>query len=133
SAESRPKVPDLASALGLKPRTLLRGLRALGLAPPRTLLLWGRMVQASHLLERPHGTVENVAFRLGYATAGALRKALKQHVGCTPTTLQRRGGLAWTLGVFRRNGLRRVEESKKRWTHMGSSRWRTLSRTPRSR
>jgi len=132
-AESRPQVSDLAAALGLKPRTLLRTLRAAGLVPPRTLLLWGRLVQASHLLERPHGTVENVAFRLGYATAGALRKALKEHVGCTPTALQRRPGLAWTLSVFRRSGLRRGDASKIRWTNTGSSRWGTLPGTPGSR
>ena len=133
SAESRPQVSDMAAALGLSPSSLLRGLRAVGLAPPRTLLLWGRLIQASHFLERPHGTVENVAFRLGYATAGTLRKALKHHVGCTPSTLQDRGGLTWTLGVFRKNGLRRVGEPKKRWITAGSSRWRMLSRTPRSR
>jgi AraC-like DNA-binding protein len=133
SAESRPRVSDLGAALGLRPRTLLRGLRAAGLAPPRTLLLWGRLIQASHLLERPPGTVENVAFRLGYATAGTLRKAPKHHVGCGPTNLQHRGGLAWTLGIFRKKGLRRVGESRKRWTNAGKSRWRTLSRTPGSR
>jgi len=133
NAESRPQVSDLAAAMGVKPRTLLRGLQAADLAPPRTLLLWGRLVQASHLLERPHGTVENVAFRLGYATAGTLRKALKEHVGCTPTALQRRGGLAWTLRVLRRSGLRRAEESKKQWTNEGSEKWGTLSGTPGSR
>ena len=129
-AESLPRVPDLAAAMGLTPRTLLRGLRAIDVTSARTLLLWGRLIQASHLLERPNETVENVAFRLGYATAGTLRKALKHHVGCSPTTLQYRGGLACTLGVFRREGLRRTGESRKRWTNARSSRWRMLSRTP---
>lgn len=132
-AESRPKVSDLASGMGLTPRTLLRGLRAMGLAPARTLLLWGRLIQASLLLERQYDTVENVAFRLGYATAGSLRKALKEHVGCTPTNLEHRGGLAWTLGVFQRSVLRRNRESTRRWTNARSSRWRTVSRTPRFR
>ena len=106
-AEARPQVTDLAAALALTPRAFLREMNALDLANPRDLLLWGRLIQASHLLERPRETVEGVAFQLGYATGGALRKALKRHVGCSPTTLQRRGGLAWTLKVFQRHGLRR--------------------------
>lgn len=105
-AEARPQVSNLAAALALSPRAFHRELRTLNLAPPRSLLLWGRLIQATHLLERPYETVENVAFRLGYATGGALRKALKRHVGCSPTTLLRRGGLAWTLEVFQRKGLR---------------------------
>jgi len=106
-AESRPQVTALAAALALTPRALLREMNALELAPPRDLLLWGRLIQASHLMGNPHETVESVAFHLGYATGGALRKALKRHVGCSPTTLLRRGGLAWTLKVFQRDGLRR--------------------------
>lgn len=104
-AEARPKVEDLAVGLGLSPGAFRRELRALNLAPPRSLLLWGRLIQATYLLERPYETVENVAFRLGYATGGALRKALKRHVKCSPTTLMKRGGLAWTLEAFQRNGL----------------------------
>jgi AraC-like DNA-binding protein len=104
-AEARPRVEDLASGLGLTPGTFRRELRALDLAPPRSLLLWGRLIQATYLLERPYETVENVAYRLGYATGGALRKALKRHVKCSPTTLLRRGGLAWTLEAFQKSGL----------------------------
>jgi AraC-like DNA-binding protein len=80
------------------------------LLPPRDLLVWGRLIRASHLLEQPNRTVESVAYQLGYATGGALRKALKRHVGCSPSTLLRRGGLAWTLEVFQRDGLRRSED-----------------------
>lgn len=123
-AESRPKVPDLAAALSLSPHTLLRELRAVEIATPRDLLLWARLIQASHLLERPSETVENVAFRLGYGTGSNLRKALKRHVGCSPTSLLERGGLAWTLSVFRREGLRQAGDAKTRWTTARSSRWR---------
>jgi AraC-like DNA-binding protein len=105
-AEARPQVSDLAAALAFSPKALHRELRALDLAPPRSLLLWGRLIQATHFLERPYETVEIVAFRLGYASGGALRKALKRHVGCSPTTLLQRGGLAWTLEAFQRTGLR---------------------------
>jgi len=123
-AESRPQVSDLAAALALTPRSLSRELRARDLAPARTLLLWGRLLQASHLLERNRETVENVAFRLGYATGGTLRKALRHHVGSSPTEIVRRGGLRFTLTVFLRRGLRRSGESKNRWNNARSSKWR---------
>jgi AraC-like DNA-binding protein len=108
-AEDRPQVSELAAALALSPRVLSRETRALSLASPRALLLWGRLIRASHLLERPSETVESVAFHLGYATGGALGKALKRHVGSSPTNLLERGGLSWTLKVFRRQGLHPVK------------------------
>jgi AraC-like DNA-binding protein len=111
NAEARPQVTALAAALAVTPRALLKETDALELTPPRDLLLWGRLIRASHLLEHSHETVESVAFQLGYATGGALRKALKRHVGCSPTTLLRRGGLAWTLKVFQRDGLRRSPDA----------------------
>jgi AraC-like DNA-binding protein len=123
-AEERPQVSDLAAALALTPRSLSRELRVRNLAPARTLLLWGRLLQASHFLERNRETVENVAFRLGYATGGTLRKALRHHVGASPTEIVRRGGLRWALTVFRRRGLRRGGESKNRWNNTRSSKWR---------
>ncbi len=123
-AAARPQVSDLAAALALSPRALHRESRTMNLAPPRTLLLWGRLIHATHLLERRRGSVEGVAFGLGYATGGALRKALKRHVGCSPTTLLRRGGLAWTLEEFQRKGLHRGRGEGERWANAGSPRWR---------
>jgi AraC-like DNA-binding protein len=128
-AESRPRVSDMAAALALTPRNLSRGLRTRDLAPARTLLLWGRLLQASHLLERDGETVENVAFRLGYATAGTLGRALKAHVGSSPTALIRGGGLQLALRAFRKRGLTRGAESRSRWTRARRSRWRTPFRS----
>jgi AraC-like DNA-binding protein len=113
-AEVRPQVVELAAALAMSPRGLLRELRTLNLAPPRALLLWGRLIRASHLLDRPSETVEGVAYRLGYSTGGALGKALKRHVGCNPTLLKEKGGLEWTLKIFQRSGLRSGRKSGQR-------------------
>ena len=104
-AESRPRVSEFAAALAMSPRVFLREMKSQGLGSPRDLLLWGRLIRASHLLERSLETVESVAFHLGYATGGALGKALKRHVGCSPTELLERGGLAWTLQVFQMESL----------------------------
>lgn len=119
-AEARPQVSELATALAMSPRVLLREMKALNLSSPRALLLWGRLIRASDLLERPSETVESVAFHLGYATGGALVKALKEHVGCSPTTLLERGGLAWTLDVFQRKGLRPDKQDGVQWAKPGS-------------
>ena len=123
-AEARTQVTQLAAALALSPRAFHREMKAMDLAPPRSLLLWGRLIRASHLLESSHQTVESVAFHLGYATGGTLSKALKRHVGCSPTELLRRGGLAWTLEVFRNKGFRKKETGRERWANAGTPRWR---------
>jgi AraC-like DNA-binding protein len=104
-ADNRPQVSELAAALAMSPRAFLREMKALDFGPPRALLLWGRLIRASHLLERSSQSVESIAFRLGYSTGGALGKALKRHVGHSPTELLECGGLACTLEVFLKKGL----------------------------
>lgn len=104
-ADHKPQVSDLAGSLGMNPRALLREMKAMGLVSPRDLLLWGRLIRASHLLEESSETVEAIAFRLGYATGGALGKALKRHVGHSPTSLASNGGLTRALEVFGATGL----------------------------
>jgi AraC-like DNA-binding protein len=103
-AEFRPQVPELAAAMAMAPRALSRELKAMSLGSPRKLLLWGRLVLASHLLERSAETVESVAFRLGYSSGGALGKALKRHVGFSPTELLDNGGVELTIKVLREKG-----------------------------
>jgi len=108
-AEEQPQVSQMATALGMTPRALALETRAQGLRSPRDLLLWGRLIRATQLLERSTETVESAAFHLGYSTGGALGKALKGHMGCSPTVLLENGGLEWALGVFR---LRMLEGEK---------------------
>ncbi len=119
-AESRPQVSELAAALAMSPGAFTRGMKAASLGSARSLLLWGRLIRASHLLERSSETVESVAFRLGYSSGGALGKALKRHVGSSPTELLQRGGVEWTLAIFRKNGLRSIGRDKKRKANRGS-------------
>jgi AraC-like DNA-binding protein len=113
-AEARTQVSQFAAALALSPRVLHREIKALDLVSPRSLLLWGRLIRASHLLEQPHETVESVAFHVGYATGGTLSKALKRHVGSSPTALLRKGGLTCTLDTFRTKAFRRGESGSGR-------------------
>lgn len=99
-AEEQPRVVDLARAVSMSPRTLARDLRAQDLPTACRLLLWGRLLQAARLLESQGATVDQVAFRVGYATGGALRRALNRLCGCPPGELKRRGGLTAALEAF---------------------------------
>jgi AraC-like DNA-binding protein len=93
-AVDAPSVARLAAAVGRTPRGLGTLLRDAGLPSPTRILLWGRLLQAGAFLGRDGATVEDAALRLGYATAGALSRAMKRETGYTPGQVARSGGLA---------------------------------------
>lgn len=57
------------------------------------LPLWGRLILATHWVVLPGETVAAVALKRGCRTPGTLQKALEEHVGTGPTSIQRNGGL----------------------------------------
>ena len=99
-ALSQPRVADLARAVGMSPWRLARALKESRLSSARQVLLWGRLFQAGRLLPEPRTTVEEVAYRLGYSSGSAFRRALRAEVGLTPTEVIRWGGLACVLDAF---------------------------------
>lgn len=100
-ADENPQVSDLARAVRMSPRALSRELRALGLPAPRHILLWGRLVQAARMLDTTDATVEEVAFRLGYATGASLARAFREQANLTPTELVgEEGSVDRVLGAF---------------------------------
>ncbi len=99
-ALSQPRVKDLARAMGLSQWRLARALSDSGLSSAREVLLWGRLFQAGRLLPEPKTTVEDVAFRLGYSSHSAFRRALRSRVGLAPTEVIKKGGLACVLDAF---------------------------------
>lgn len=121
-AHEHPGVDALAEMLCVSPSSLSRELRVLGLPTARRLLLWGRLLQAGRLLESRGTTAEEVAHRLGYATASGLRRALKSHCGCPPTVVAERGGLSWVLQCFIRRELGEGS-SAPRWRSRHPLRW----------
>ncbi len=121
-----PRVGELTEALGVPYRTLLRECRAQRVPPPGLLLLWGRLLLAAHLLDRPGATVDRAAYRVGYSTGGALRKAFRRHLGCSATGLRKRGGFSWALERFRQVGLRREPRPRAPWARSRHGTWRVL-------
>lgn len=81
-------ITELASAMALSPKTLSRRmLAATGLSPVR-FVQRRRAMEAMHLIETTALTVDEVAARVGYQDATALRKIIKRELGTTPSALR---------------------------------------------
>ena len=91
---------ELARALFLSPRTLLRWCDRAELPPPRRLLAWMRILLATELLDDPGRTVSSVAHACGYSSDNSLRRALQDFLDTTPTTLRREGAFAIAAVAF---------------------------------
>lgn len=85
---------DLATALGLSRRTLLRWCDAAMLPPPRRLLAWMRILLAAELLDDPGRSVLGVAMGCGYSSDSGLRRVMMKFVQRNPTELRKRGAFA---------------------------------------
>lgn len=103
---------DLARALGVNRRTLLRWCEQAGLPPPRRLMAWMRILLAAEMLDEPGRTVGSIAFACGYASDTALRTALQMQLGKAPKVLRREGAFAAASEAFGRE-LRQVQSRVK--------------------
>lgn len=91
---------DLARALHLSERTVLRWSERAALPPPRRLMAWMRILLAASLLDDPGRTVLSVAYACGYSSDSSLRRAMQDFLGTIPTTLRRQGAFARASEVF---------------------------------
>jgi len=84
----RVEVADLARAVNLTPRTLARRTQhALGMSPWR-LVQRQRLEAAVHLLRTTRHPFEEVAARVGYIDASALRRLMTREINATPKSLR---------------------------------------------
>jgi AraC-like DNA-binding protein len=93
---------ELARALYLSPRTLLRWCDRAELPAPRRVLVWMRILLATELLDDPGRTVSSVALACGYASDNSLRRALQDFLDTTPTALRRSGAFSTASRAFLR-------------------------------
>jgi AraC-like DNA-binding protein len=91
---------DLARALHLSERTVLRWSERSGLPPPRRLMAWMRILLAASLLDDPGRTVLSVAYACGYSSDSSLRRAMQDFLGTIPTTLRREGAFSRASRLF---------------------------------
>jgi AraC-like DNA-binding protein len=85
---------DLAKAMHLSERTVLRWSERAALPPPRRLMAWMRILLAASLLDDPGRTVLSVAYACGYSSDSSLRRAMQDFLGTVPTTLRREGAFS---------------------------------------
>jgi AraC-like DNA-binding protein len=79
---------DLAQALGVTERTVLRWCGRADLPQPRRLLAWLRILLAADMLDDPGRTLAAVARACGYSSDTALRNTLRTFLGASPTELR---------------------------------------------
>jgi AraC-like DNA-binding protein len=91
---------DLARALHLSERTVLRWSRRALLPPPRRVMAWMRILLAASLLDDPGRTVLSVAYACGYSSDSSLRRAMHDFLGTIPTALRRHGAFAVASARF---------------------------------
>ena len=83
-----PSVEALADALAMSPRTLARHVRTASGRSPLALIQSVRLACARDLLEGGRLSVEEVAHRVGYQDATALRRLMKKSFGATPRQMR---------------------------------------------
>lgn len=93
---------DLASALFITRRTLLRWCHDAGLPVPRELMAWMRILLAAHLLDDPGRSVLSVAHSCGYSSDSALRRVMQKFLGMSPTELRSAGAFPHASREFTR-------------------------------
>ncbi|HEY0020419.1 MAG TPA: helix-turn-helix domain-containing protein [Longimicrobium sp.] len=79
---------DLAAALGVTERTVLRWCIRADLPQPRRLLAWLRVLLAADMLDDPGRTLAAVAAACGYSSDTALRNTLRTFLAASPTELR---------------------------------------------
>ncbi|HEX6910685.1 MAG TPA: helix-turn-helix domain-containing protein [Longimicrobium sp.] len=79
---------ELAQALGVTERTVLRWCRRADLPQPRRLMAWLRILLAADMLDDAARTLGAVAAACGYSSDTALRNALRSFLGASPTDLR---------------------------------------------
>jgi AraC-like DNA-binding protein len=91
---------DLARSMSLSIATLRRWCESSRLPPPRSLLVWMRVLLAAALLDDPGHTVYSVATACGYSSDQALRRAIKRVVKGTPSDLREIGAFETVSEAF---------------------------------
>ncbi|MDB4950098.1 MAG: Helix-turn-helix, AraC protein [Gemmatimonadetes bacterium] len=88
------QTPEMAAALELTERTLLRWCARADLPPPRRLLAWLRVLLACDLLDDPGHSLSSASRACGYAADMPLRRAIRNLVGLEPRELRQAGALS---------------------------------------
>jgi AraC-like DNA-binding protein len=90
----------VARSFGLSRPVLSDRLKKEGLPSIGHLMVWARLLLAGQWLTDPGRSGESVSRQLEYANGSAFRRALRNYVSVTPTTLAEGRGLSTVLEAF---------------------------------
>jgi len=99
-ARDTPDVARFSEAVGMSPRVLNVRLRSAGLPSAARILLWGRLLRCAEMMRGSTSTLETVAFRLGYSSASALRRAMRQQASLSPSEFSSSLGVEAVVEAF---------------------------------
>jgi AraC-like DNA-binding protein len=99
-ADEGGKVPQVAAALHISVRSLLRWCEAARLPPPRLLLTWFRVLRAAEMLDCGETEMKQVVTRCGFASESGLRQVTRDLLKLEPTGLRAAGARQTTTAAF---------------------------------
>ena len=91
---------ELAQALGMNVKTLVKHCRSGGLPSPGALLNWIRLMVVAYLLEAEGRVLEHVAASFGLESASPLRNLMKRYTGLRAREVRSDGGLKVVIEAF---------------------------------
>jgi transcriptional regulator GlxA family with amidase domain len=80
-----PRIPELAREFAMSERTLARKIHAATGLSPLALVQGVRLTRARALIETTRMTIDQVAEKVGYGDATALRRLMQRHSGASPS------------------------------------------------
>lgn len=93
---------ELAQALGMNVKTLVKHCRTEGLPAPGALLNWVRLMVVAYLLEAEGRALEHVAAAFGLESSSPLRNLMKRYTGMRALEVRSGGGLKVVIEAFLR-------------------------------
>lgn len=93
-------VARLAALIGVSRKTLALRLRRARLPSASTLIAWGRLLRATHLIEQPGYRARHAALEAGFPSDVALHNAARRHTGHPLRDLLRLGGFSHVMAMF---------------------------------
>jgi AraC-like DNA-binding protein len=100
--EAKRTVSQVARAFGMPSRSLASRLQREALPTTHVLLAWGRLMSACWVLGHTKESVERVALRFGFPSAGRFRVLLRELAHTSPDKLRNREEFGWVLRCFDR-------------------------------
>jgi transcriptional regulator GlxA family with amidase domain len=95
-------VAQLARALGIDRRTIVRRLTEARLPGPQEMIGWCRVLLAARLLDDPARSIEHIALALDFPSAGAMRNMVHRYTGLRINEVRENGGFHCVIHLFKK-------------------------------